>query len=62
MMQTEELSEKFVFKSTLTRLVAQEDFSTLIRRESCKSYVLPTLITFICIRKHVNSLLSVLTK
>jgi hypothetical protein len=41
MMQTEELSETLVFKSALTRLIAQEDFSTLILRESFKSYGLP---------------------
>jgi hypothetical protein len=37
-METEEISETLHFNSTLTRLIAREDFSAFIRRESFKSY------------------------
>jgi hypothetical protein len=39
MMETEEISEALVFSSTLTRLIARENFTALIRRESFKSYI-----------------------
>jgi hypothetical protein len=39
MIETEEIPETFVFNSTLTRLIAGEDFSTFIRGESFKSYI-----------------------
>jgi hypothetical protein len=37
MMETE-IAEMLVFKSSLTRLIASEDFNTFIRHESFKSY------------------------
>jgi hypothetical protein len=37
MMGTEEISETLIFISTLTRLIAQEDFSAFICRESFRS-------------------------
>jgi hypothetical protein len=44
MMETEEMSETLVFSSTLSRLIAREDFSSFIRRESFKSYVMVKMI------------------
>jgi hypothetical protein len=41
MMEKKEISETFVFNSTLTRLTTRQDFSTFIRRESVKSYYTP---------------------
>jgi hypothetical protein len=35
----EEISETLVFSSSLIRLIAREDFSTSIHRESFKSYI-----------------------
>jgi hypothetical protein len=37
-METELVSETLVFNSTLTRLIARENFITFMRRESLKSY------------------------
>jgi hypothetical protein len=39
MMETEELYKILDFNSTLTRLMAWEDFSTFIHQESFKSYI-----------------------
>jgi hypothetical protein len=39
MMETEEMNEALVFSSALTQLIAREKFSTLVRRESFKSYL-----------------------
>jgi hypothetical protein len=38
MVEAKEISETLVFSSTLIRLIALEDFSIFIRRESLKSY------------------------
>jgi hypothetical protein len=38
MIETEEISEMLILNSTLTLLIAREDFSVFIRRESFKSY------------------------
>jgi hypothetical protein len=43
MMEMEEMSEMLVFSSTLTGLIAQEDFSTFICGESLKSYIIVIL-------------------
>jgi hypothetical protein len=43
MMETEEISETLVFSSTLTWLIARENFSPFIHRESLKSYIRPRL-------------------
>jgi hypothetical protein len=40
MMETEKIRETLVSNSTLTWLIALEDFSICIRRESFKSYIL----------------------
>jgi hypothetical protein len=39
-METKEISETSVFSSTLTRLMAREDFSTFILHERFKSYIM----------------------
>jgi hypothetical protein len=54
MMETELVSEMLVFDLTLTRLYAQGNFITLIRRESFKSYIL--LLYLLChAKQHVAS-------
>jgi hypothetical protein len=40
MMDTEEISETLVFKSILTGMIPRDNFSTIIRREGFKSYML----------------------
>jgi hypothetical protein len=39
MMGTEDISETLVFNSILTQVIAQDDFSSFIRRENFKPYI-----------------------
>jgi hypothetical protein len=54
-MEIELASETLVFNSTLTRLIAREDFIAFIRRESLKSYINILVYALFAFRDNKNS-------